>query len=275
MNMPDYPIINTGYKEETRPDDFLMGILPYKVVLPDGDWTPYLPAGEPQYSMVSDSQGCVSFSNNSLCEIALKQQGYDFNFSDRALAKMSGTTIKGNSFAKVADTSRRDGRLLETDWPIPNKFTWETFYAEIPALVKQKVIFFEEDYQFISTSLESLKYHLKQCPIQIAIPEPVPNHGVVLVAIEGNTAWYFDSYPGATNYLKTMPVADIDAAMKLIIKPRIMTKYYKIQSGQKLGIAVEEGYVMNTFFAADMPDFEKLKDALNAPNDMQTVVLPQ
>lgn len=271
----DYPTINTGFIEETRPLDYLQGIIPYKVVLESGDWRLYLPLGEPQYSQVADSKGCVSFSNNNAAEISLKQQGFDYNFSDRALAKMSDTTIKGNSFAKVQDTAHRDGRLLEKDWPLPTNFTWNTFYSEIPEAIKKLVLFFDEEPQFISTSVESLKYHLKQCPIQIAIPYPVPNHGVVLVHIEGTTAYYFDSYPGQTNYLKTMPVADIQSAMKLIIKPKTMTKYFKIKDGQKLGIMVSEGYSATVIYAADMPDFEKLKDAVNAPDNMPTVELPQ
>lgn len=273
--MPDYPTVNTGYIEETRPNDFLSGIIPYKVVLESGDWRPYRPAGEPQYSQVADSQGCVSFSNNNACEIILKQQGFDYNFSDRALAKLSDTQPNGNTFAKVADTAYREGRILEADWPLPATFTWATFYAEIPTTIRNKAIFFEEDYQFISNNIDNLKYHLKQGPIQIAIPYPHPDHAVVLVHIEGNTAWYFDSYPGTTNYLKTMPVGDISAAMKIIIKPRIMTKYYIIKDGAKLGILISEGYSASVIYAADMPDFEKLKDAVNAPDDMKTVELPQ
>lgn len=276
--MTDYPIKDQGYLEETRPAEFLTGIIPYRVVLQTGDWRPFVPAGEPQFSQVSDSMSCVSYSNNNLCEISLKQQGYDLSptgFSDRALAKLSGTTKKGNTFAAVADSTYRNGRILEAEWPVPQNFTWDSFYADIPQNIKDKAVFFDEDYQFISPQIDNLKYHLKQCPIQISIPYPVPNHAVVLLAIIGSTAYYFDSYPGATNYLKTMPVSDINSAMKLIIKPKIMTKYYIIKSGQKLGVAVEEGYVMNTFFAADLPDFERLKDALNAPANMQTVILPQ
>lgn len=282
--MPEYPTVNTGFIEETRPTDFLQGIIPYKVVLPSGDWRPYLPPGEPQFSQVTDSQGCVSFSNNNVAEISLKQQGFDYNFSDRALAKLSNTITSlqtsdtkkwGNSFMKVADTAYRVGRFLEQDWPLPDNFTLAKFYSDIPPEVMNKAIFFDEDAQFISTSLESLIYHLKQCPIQIAIPYPIPNHGVALVCVEATTAWYYDSYPGSTNYLKTMPVGDIQSAMKLIIKPKIMTKYFIVKDGPKLGILISEGYSASVIYAADMPDFEKLKDAVNAPDNMQTVELPQ
>lgn len=273
--MPDYPTTNMGYFPEVRPRNLLAGIIPYKIVVKDGWWIPWLPAGEPQYSQVADSKGCVSFSNNNLAEISLKQQGFSYNFSDRRLAKQSGTTDKGNSFDKVQASAELDGRCLEIDWPLPANFTWDTFYISVSPEVNAKAIFFDEQSQFISTNKENLIYHLKQCPIQIAIPEPHPNHAVVLVGIKNDTAYYFDSYPGSTNYLKTMPVGDISAAMKLIIKPKFMPKYYIIQSGQKLGIGIEEGYTMTVNFAADMPDFEKLKDAVNAPDNMPTIVLPQ
>ena len=270
--MSDYPTVNTGYIEENRPFDKLAGIIPYQAILESGDWRPYLPPGEPQYSQVADSQGCVSFSNNNLCEISLKQQGFEYNFSDRALAKLSNTQPNGNTFTAVEDSAYNNGRILEADWMLPANFVWATFYAEIPTTIRQKAIFFEEDSQFISTNVDNLKYHLKQSPIQIAIPYPHPNHAVVLVAIEGQTAYYFDSYPP---YLKTMPVGDISAAMKLIIKPKIMTKYFIVKDGQKLGILISEGYSATIIYAADMPDFEKLKDAVNAPNNMKTVELPQ
>lgn len=273
--MPEYPTVNTGFIEETRPDDFLAGIIPYRVVLESGDWRPYLPTGEPQFSQVADSQGCVSFSNNNLCEISLRQQGFQYNFSDRALAKLSNTSPAGNTFTRVQNSAFNEGRILEADWALPATFTWATFYAEIPTTIRQKAIFFDEANQFISTNIDNLKYHLKQCPIQIAIPFPHPNHAVVLVHISGSTAWYFDSYPGSTNYLKTMPVGDIQSAMKLIIKPKVMTKYYIIKDGDKLGILISEGYTASIVFAADMPDFEKLKEAVNAPDDMKTVELPQ
>lgn len=273
--MPDYPSKNDGYLEETRPDNFLQGIIPYKIVLESGDWRNFLPAGEPQYSQVADSMSCVSYSNNNCAEINLNAQEYGISptgFSDRALAKFSGTTKQGNTFAAVADSTYRNGRLLESEWPVPQDFTWDSFYADIPKSVKDKSVFFDEDYQFISTNVDNLKYHLKQCPIQIAIPYPHPNHAVVLVHIEGDTAYYFDSYPP---YLKTMPVSAISAAMKLIIKPKIMTKYFIIKDGQKLGILVSEGYSGTVIYAADEPDFEKLKDAVNAPDNMPTIVLPQ
>lgn len=272
--MDIYPTKNTGFLQETRPKDFLQGIIPYEVVLESGDWRPYLPTGELQ-KMNTDSMACVSFSNNNLAEISLKQQGFEYNFSDRALAKLSGTTGAGNSMARVFNTAVNEGRILESDWPTPQGFTWNEFYKPVPLEVRQKAIFFDEQSQILAPKLETLKYHLKQSPIQIGIPSPIPNHAVVLVHIEGTTAFYFDSFPGATNYLKTMPVSDIDSALKIIIKPKVMSKYYIVKSGQKLGIGVEEGYVMNTFFAADMPDFEKLKDALNAPDNMKTVTLPQ
>lgn len=270
-----YPTINTGLIQETRPDDFLAGIIPYKVVLESGDWRSYLPLGEAQFSQVADSMACVSFSNNNVAEISLKQQGFDYNFSDRASAKLSGTTHAGNTFAAVQDSNYRNGRILESDWPLPINFTWETFYAEIPKNIRDKAIFFDSDYQFISISLENLKYHLKQCPIQIAIPYPTPNHAVALVYIDGSTAWYFDSYPGSTNYLKTMPVSDITAAMKLIIKPKIMTKRIVVNDGGKIGTMVLEGYTGVVTFADTPEHLQALKNAFDFTGVEPTISLPQ
>lgn len=273
--MNDFPTQNLGYIPDVRPSDFLEGTLPYEVVLPSGDWRPYLPPGEPQYSTVADSMGCVSFSNNNVAEISLKQQGIDVNFSDRFLAKMSNTTPTGNSFGIVEDACRHFGRIQENEWPVPQSFNWDTFYTDIPQEVKNKAVFYQENYEFISADVATLQYHLKQSPLQIAIPLPHPNHAVVLVYIDGTTAYYFDSYPGSTNYLKTMDVGKIQAAMKLIIKPLTMTKKFIIQDGTKSGVLILEGFTGSASFADNPAHLQELKDAFGFTGTEKTVVVPQ
>lgn len=236
MPMPinSFPQFNTGLRHEVRATDFLEGTLPYQVVLPSGDWRPFISLGEPQYFQHFDTSACVSFSNNNAAEISLKQQGYEFNFSDRFLAKASGTTSHGNSFGVVEDTCRHSGRVLESVYGAPAEpTTFDDYYAAIPTDVAAKAMFFNESYEYVGTDKATLLYHLKQAPIQIAVPDPIPNHAVVLVAIVGNTGYYFDSYPGSTNYLKTLTLNQIEAALKLIIKPKIMIEFvHKTGTGE-------------------------------------------
>src|ERR1044071_1097623 len=191
--------------------------MPYEVVLQSGDWRPFLPVGEHQYSHNVDTMACVSFSCDNDLEIQRKQQGVDVNYSDRFLAKMSGTTQQGNYLDKVADTARTIGLVKEEEWPSNDDYTWDSYYASIPQDVLNKAEKQNIAYEGIPTDKASLLYHLKQCPIQITLPAPHPNHAVVLVAIEGNTAYYFDSYPGTTNYLKTIDVSLISYALKIVL----------------------------------------------------------
>lgn len=204
--MNDFPKQNTGVIEGARPSDYVAGSLPYEVRLETGDWRPYLVTEEHQYSDNIDTMACVSFSLNNSLEIQTKfLTGQETNFSDRFLAKLSGTTPEGNYLWKVADTAR-NGLVTEDLWPAPANYTWNTYYTDIPQDVISKAQKLDISYEWIPTDAASLKHHLKQAPIQIVIPLPYPNHAVVLVHLDGNTAYYFDTYP---QYLKTMDVSKI------------------------------------------------------------------
>jgi len=255
--MNDFPKTNLGVLEGKRDSDFIAGILPYQVVLPNYDWRPHCPDGEPQFSNKADCMGCVSFSNNNSAEVQLKQQGLSYNFSDRWLAKTSGTTPDGNYLYKVADVGRNIGRVLEADYPPPTDWTWDTYYSEIPASVNSKVIQFDEAYEWIPTDATSLIYHLKQAPIQITIPAPHPNHAVLLVYVDGNTAYYYDSYPP---YLKTMDVSLISSALKILVKPKFMNKAKVIKSKTSPTV----------YICYPVPDM----DFLNKNADLQGISVP-
>jgi hypothetical protein len=232
--MNDFPNKNLGLLEGQRPSDYTAGTLPYEVVLESGDWRPFCPPGESQADSLADTMACVSFSNSHVAEISLKQQGYDFDLSERALAKMSNTTPQGNYLYIVEDTARGKGRLLQIDWPVPDNFDWNSFYADIPQDILKRAILFTESYEWIPTDLASLQYHLKQAPIQITIPAPHPNHAVVLVHIEGNIATYFDTYKDANgSYFKTMDCSLISSALKIIIKNKSMTNAYIVKNGSE------------------------------------------
>jgi len=282
--MNDFPTINTGFLPSILPDGYFQGLLPYKVVLESADWRPFAPKGDPQAipqpNPIFDCKGCVSFSNNNVAETLLKFQGFDFKFSNRALSKLSGTTQVGNDFQTVEFTNVKNGRILDINWPAPDNPNWNVYYAEIPDAVKRTAIYFHEDWEFISTDVATLQYHLKQCPIQIAIPTPHPNHGVCLLYIQGNTAYYLDSYPGADGtYMKTMDVSLVEAAMKLIIKPVIMAQRYIVQdnnfSPAKIGVLVLEGFTGTATFADNPPHLQNLKDALGFVGTEPTVQIPK
>lgn len=214
--MEDIPQENTGVIEGSGTTSlWIAGSIPYEVRLESGDWRPYLVLEEHQYSQNTDTMACVSFSCNNDLEIQNKFLGNDVNFSDRFLAKMSGTTPEGNYLDKVAETAKNIGLVKEEEWPEPLNYTWSSYYAAIPQEVINKAIKQDIQYENIPKYKDNLIYHLKQAPIQITIPEPHPNHAVVLVAIVGDTAYYFDTY---SPYLKTINVSLISYALKIVLK---------------------------------------------------------
>lgn len=177
--------------------DFVVGAITYEQRT-NGDWTPYLPLDERQSFRRFDSMACVSFSALNSCEMQLnlllptlplyvkkwlQDEGYIVNgkleFSDRYLAKMSGTTLKGNTLPKVWDAIRHYGLVPEVNWPSNDDFNRTEYFAEVPAYLIEKgkkfLEFFDIEYEWVhgsgsgisATRIDFTK-HLKHAPIQIA-----------------------------------------------------------------------------------------------------------
>src|SRR3990167_1285035 len=83
----------------------------------NGQWDNHLAGLELQRKGGLETMACVSFSLLNCLETIHKFEGYELNYSDRALAKMSGTTKNGNSMRQVADTARNQGLAHEIVWP--------------------------------------------------------------------------------------------------------------------------------------------------------------
>ena len=95
-----------------------------------GQWDEYLPTHEKQVKSI-DTQGCVTFGTLNALEILFKKRGEERNFSDRFIANLSGTTLRGNTPSKVLDTIRKKGLVSEEILPFEYGMTWHEFYADI------------------------------------------------------------------------------------------------------------------------------------------------
>ena len=212
---------NRGVIEGKRDTDYVAGVLPYKVRNPSGDWTPFLPAPENQFSNHADSQACVTFSALNSIECQTKfLTGQEVNYSDRFIAKMSGTTPQGNTLYTVADTIRKLGLVWETDYPTPPDFDWNTYYASVPPELITKALLWLNDwslaYEWIEpVTADNLIYHLKHAPLQIVIP----GHAVVDIYETKDVLKYFDSYPPYTKSRIELPLW----ALKLVLTKKNMT----------------------------------------------------
>lgn len=233
LKLPDY---NTGVLEGSGTKQLWAGgTIPYEVRLESGDWRPFVPTLEKQKDPI-ETFACVTFSHNNALETQYKFFGIDVNFSDRFLAKMSGTTQNGNWCDRVADTARTIGLVLESEWPNnPKAQSWDEYYKEIPQEIKNKAVKQPIQYESISTDIATLKYHLKQSPIQITIPGVHPYHAVCLVHIDNkNMAYYLDHY---NMQIGERDATDIATALKIVLnKSTTMTNSLIVKNGSEFGI---------------------------------------
>lgn len=173
----------------------------YKVVLPTGDWTPYLPAGEKQSGNI-DSMSCVTFAALNSLETQIKyllvnnkipQTTIDWltankylvdgevNFSDRFTSVMSGTTQGGNWNTAVWESIRKDGLLPES--MCPSNFTsWADWSAPISAenqfFAKEILKHFNISYMWVESgkptdevsAKQNLSNWLKVAPLNSDVP---------------------------------------------------------------------------------------------------------
>lgn len=206
-----------------------------------GDWSDYLPADELQNGVYFDSMACVTFSalnsletqvNYLLKASKLPQEAFFYlrdngylkdgtpNFSDRFIAKQSGTTPKGNSMVTVWDTVRKSGLIPEKDWTydpaqrIP-PFDWSDYYTAIPQPLVDKAVKFLDTftvkYEWLvaggSATPKQYAEWLKAGPIQIATTtcpgwgtgtvnacDLATNHAVLLYKVDEQGFHIFDHY---------------------------------------------------------------------------------
>lgn len=200
---------------EEKSKDFLFGtengVVKYEL-MPDGNWmNSILKSNEVQAGVYFDSMACVSFSLAKVCSMtfnrmiklglfSMEQMRWlidneyldshgEVNFSERALAKWSGTTRFGNSLWRVVDTARTKGLVPNSKWSFPNEqrtpvFDWDDYYKEVPSelnvLGYEFIRMFPFYYEFISTSDRNLLAKgRKYSPAQVTVfAYPPPVNGV-------------------------------------------------------------------------------------------------
>jgi hypothetical protein len=194
------------------------GALPFEERNVSGDWESDLPLEEKQYNDNGDSMSCVTFAEVSGIETEEKRiTGISPNYSDRWIAKMSGTTREGNYLWKVADTIRKFGLVKEESYPMPpTPWNWDQYHAPIPEpLLSQLKAEGQEwlkkwdvKYESIDWSKESLIKHLKMSPLTVVIP----GHAILNFRTTAQVVHYFDTYPP---HKKTTP--NVIQAMKVVL----------------------------------------------------------
>lgn len=207
---------NYGLIEESiNEQDWVFGASPIQkeILMKDGQWKSFFPQYEIQKGRFFDSMGCVSFSLLNGFEILAKAKFDEtWNKSDRYLAKMSGTTRRGNSLRKVADAARHYGIVQEKEWPWDkDMFDWCLFYKEIPNQTietgRKWLERYTFEYEAVPINKTLIKEALKYSPLWVSgfawafsrgkyRSYGRPNHAFLLVGYINGQGWLaFDTYP--------------------------------------------------------------------------------
>lgn len=139
---------------EQSPNDWKFGYRsePSLVSIPLSERETYLPQGEDQFDQFADFTDCASRSPVNHLEAlftyhyqhAMLQANKDWllskgyvkdnrvTFSDRYIAKLSGTTHDGNSLKSPIDTIRTKGLVPKSLLPKTDTMTWDEYYQDIP-----------------------------------------------------------------------------------------------------------------------------------------------
>lgn len=195
---------NTGVKlplQPFAPKDYrfdFLGFVGKKKLVIGGDWRPFAPVGEHQRQYGLETMGCVSYSNLNCHEFISRQRGDvpENNWSDRALAKMSGTTQDGNWLSTVAETVRKLGLIREDQWGWKDATvdTWDEYYSDIvPATLatsSEILKTYDFPYEWVPADPKNMTEALEYGPLQVCNTE----HAFVVTFGDGNKWYTFDTY---------------------------------------------------------------------------------
>jgi len=209
---------NFGYIPiEQKPSDWLFGgqgefFSPLNSVklIDDHNWFPWLPVVELQNNGSFDRMACVTFSDMNTLEIINRfKTGKELNWSDRYIAKLSGTTKQGNNVAIVFDTIREYGLIPESEWPDVGT-SWDEYYKTVPQSLIDEGKKFISKYdlyrEYVPTSNKDAIFEaLNYAPLQVIVKycsgdgilNPVGNYNHAVTcygAVYGEYWMIFDHY---------------------------------------------------------------------------------
>lgn len=220
------------------------GVIPFVSRNPSGNWEPYLPAGQKQKDP-NETWSCVSQSAVSSIEAQeFFLTGKRVKYSKRWLAKLSGTTNKGNYLVTVFETIKNFGLVPEEMWPAPYGLTFDEYYADPTPLERQNLLLegalwlksHKVEADWASTSLNDILLYLQQSPLQVTIP----GHAIVDFYTKNQIVNYLDSYDPfkkQTNRSNLLDVYRIILTMKLMRLVNDNNTIYLVGDKGKIGLA--------------------------------------
>lgn len=174
-----------GFINEPKDTDFIFGAgkIPEEVLVPDGNWEPYLPVREFQAPYGFETYACVTFTLLTCLEAQIKRRyGVEENFSDRFLAIVSGTKSPGNSPQAVCEFLRKIGVVPEELWPYTKETnSWEKWSSPIPPklyeLAKEFNAKWDFRYEQVPSNPEAISKALTMSMLMVSVPAWFPRNG--------------------------------------------------------------------------------------------------
>lgn len=184
--------------------------LDLSLVNPEGDWSSYLPVDEFQNRRGYDRMACATYSILNCIEILYRfNTGHEKNFSDRELAKKSGTTKSGNYLDNVFDWARKTGLIEEYLYP-DDANSWDEYYKELKPEFSTEAKKFLDEWSLYrewvrADKPEDIFLALKSAPLQATVcyaggsgilkPDGTWNHAITVYNAEHGVCWHiFDHY---------------------------------------------------------------------------------
>jgi len=168
-----------------------------EVLVEDGQWLKFLPRFEAQSRYGLETMSCVSQSLCNCLETYFKA-AFDLtkDFNDRFLAKISGTTRKGNTFWNVSMAAHKKGLSDEGTWPWTQDVdTWDEYYGEPSSAARESAMRFLGDYEtffeWVDPKPETMIDALKYGPLQVCSN----GHAYEVYGYDPGVKWdVFDTY---------------------------------------------------------------------------------
>lgn len=162
--------------------DYVRGIIPDEILVPDGNWDKWIPPEEVQRNSAFDTENCVAYGTlNALETIMHYKYGFRPNYSERFTGIMAGSDGHGNDPAVIAQAIRKYGVIPEEMLPFDDSVKTVEQYFDKNAITQEMLDKGQEwlreftfMYEWIVTSQttgneDHMKYYLKRSPLGISV----------------------------------------------------------------------------------------------------------
>lgn len=208
----------------SNPTDYKWGKLPKTILVPNGDWTPWLPLYEPQlFENGEDQHGCHIFGTQNAIEIMLKRIALkEYNFSERHVYIGTDSDQSGGDPFQSGEWIRKNGMVDQDVLPMTKTFAEFVQPKPLPETIVVKAKQFLKEYEIKQEyvwndydnpiSLEEKRRRIKEAlplgPLGVSLYAWVKDsnglyyrpqgqgdvHWCVLYKLDGFSDYVFDSY---------------------------------------------------------------------------------